>query len=557
MTLTDERSRRIAAMVGSLAQERGSIAPNYLGRFDRTRAHTLSAARRAGQYRVAAGPGPAIAQERFALNALVRRGTISASEADEFLGARYPGQRFSGGDFQDQNQILLEAEAAERAATLRGGSSVVRAALASQRAHGASALKGTDSAAGGDAPFRVPTLPENYEQERVQDALEGLAEETAQNIRALRANPPEFPAQSLDGAALKPGSVPAEALNAREVGKKLVSWPSAEEAIELDLVHSTAFDRYVRRAATGDTGPGRVWEVAEVRASTTARIGAGPARYRIVQPTQRFGVMSIRLPPDSNLNAQTTPGILIQYGIVVAKIPHYLGRPPERLLAVEAVGDAPASLRTIFTTGGNGSAWSNAGTDRDHYWLRTQAEHVTNGFPFMASFGDDATLAAGANDLRDFQGLSFQLVTGRDGGEVFRQLCSRFTLGRALRTDGRGPAMTLPAGLPIEAPTVPSVVDWQAGPPAYIHRIETYDLSTAGTRVVIGMPFSYSDCAALAPTDTHFSVVIQVVGEREVSQTTPPLTSFGQPDVWHKNGCKTAQSVTGRLRTWAVDVIVD
>lgn len=556
MALTDDRARRIAAMVASVAQERGSIRPAYLGSRDPTRAHASRGMRRLGQYRLAAGPGPAVAQERLALSALVQRGTLTATEADEFLGARFPGQRFAGGEFADQNQALLEAEAADRAAALRGGAAVVRAISQVQRAGGASPLKGTDTEAAGDAPIHVPRLPDEYDQATIQDALEGLAEDTAQAVRALKVNPVEFQAQSIDGAALKPGSVPAEALDARSVGQKLLAWPSEEEAIELDLVHSLGFDRYMRRAATGDSGPGRVWVPSDLSENRLARVGGGPARYRVVKPSQPFGVMSCRLPPEANLSANTQPGLLFSYGIVVHRIPHFLGRPPSRILAVEAVGDAPTSLQQNFGTGGNGAVWSNAGTDRNFFFNRTQEDHVTNTFPFMSSFGGDATLSPSANDTREVEGLAFQLITGRDGGEVFRQLCSRETLGRRLRVDGHGPAVTLPSGLAIEAPTVPSVVDWVGGIPAYFHRIETYDLTTGGTRVVIGMPFSYSDCAAFAPTDTHFSIAIQVIGDRLVSQVSPPLTSYSQPDVWHKAGYKATESVAGRLRTWAVDIIV-
>lgn len=549
MALTDARARRIAALVASLNQGRGR--PDYTRRVAGN-AWAKRLARAGGQYRLAAGPGPAIARERHSLAVLVHAGQIKATEADEFLGARYPGQRFAGGEFADLNQALLEAELVNQAATLRGGAALVRGIPAAQQAEGASTLKGVDAEAGGNAPIRVPRLPDTYKQEAVQDALEGLAESTEEALRAVRARPPSFPAGSLDGAALAPGSVQPEALNLLEVGRSLVSWPSADEAIELDLIPSTALDQYV--AIGAERGPGRVW-VATARPGRDSRLARGPARYRIVAPDMRFGVMSTRLPPDADVAANREPGILVQYGVVVTGIPHFLGRRPSRILAVEAVGDQPASLRTLFRTGGLAAAWPATGTDRDYFWSRTQAEHITASFPFAESFGADTTLSASVASLRDSTGFSFQLVTGRDGGEVFRQLCSRPTLGRELRGNGHGPSMTIPAGLPHESPSVPIAVDWQGSPATYIHRQEGYDFGTAGTRVVIGMPFSYSDCAALAPTDGSFSLVVMPLGEKLVSQSG--LAAFAQPDQWAKNGMRLIESVTGRLRSWALDVIVD
>ncbi len=530
MTLTSQKQRRIAAMLATVSG--GRTTRRYAG-LDVGRS-SLAAGLRAAGVSPSVGVGPTVAPERLALSALVRSGRVTQQEADEYLAAAYPAQRFSGGRFGDREQSVAEGD---------------RLSLESiQRASEANPTVGVEAA----SPLRVGRLPENYDQPQVQDALEGLAEEVSSRLRVLTTRPPSFPAHSLDGKALAPGSVPVDALEQRELGKA-ISWPSEDEAIEVDLRQSVTMDRFVRRASNGVSGPGRIWE-AKVSPGVGSRVGSGPTRYRLIRAGQRFGVMSCRLPPDADMAATSTPGILFQYGIVIRSIPHYLGRIPSRILAVQAVGDSPTSFRTVFDLAGGGAAWTSGGTTRDFWWNRTTSEHLTLApYPFADAFGADANLYPAGANLRDIEGFTFQLVTGRDSGEVFRQICSRATVGRALKMDGHGPGASLPSGLRMEAPTVASAVDWVN--PAYTHRVETYDLTTAGTKLAIGLPFSYDDCAALAPTDTHFSVVVQAVGEKLLSQSG--LVSLATPEEWHRNGLRLTETVAGRLRNWALDVIVD
>lgn len=533
MSLTSEGQRRIAAMLAVVSG--GRTVRRYAGA-DVPRGTLAQALRSAGQVSPTSGSGPAVAPERLALAALVRSGRLTADEADAFMAARYPGQRFSGGRFGDRAQSVAEAE--------RAAPGAIRAASE------ANPTVGADPA----SPLRVGRLPNGWDQAQAQDVLERLAEGVSNRLQALRTTPPSFPVHSLDGAALAPGSVPVEALDQPAAARRLVELPRPEEAVELDLTQSLTMDRLVSRASTATSGPGRIW-TAKARPGPASRIGVGATRYRVVRAGQRFGVMSCRLPPDTDMAANNVPGIAFQYGIVVAQIPHFLGRPPSRILSVEAVGDAPTSFRTLFNSAGGGVAWASGGTTRDFYWQRTTEEHLTLApYPFADAFGSDANLGPSSSFLRDIWGFSFQLVTGRDGGEVFRQLCSRRTLGRGLYQSGHGPAASIPAGLPLESPAPASVVDWN-GATTYTHRIETYDLTTAGTKVAIGMPFGYDDCAALVPTDTHFSMVVMPIGEKLLSQAG--LASLATPEEWHRNGLRTTGAVSGRLRNWALDAIVD
>lgn len=368
-------------------------------------------------------------------------------------------------------------------------------------------------------PVPVAPLPDTYDRAAVQNALE-----TLERLRVQLGN---------EGSTWNiPSLEPAR-------------WPTEEEAIPLELTISSTMDRFV------SGGPARIW-TGTPRPTATSKMGPGAHRYRIVLNGQRFGVMSLRLPPDADMGATIVPGILVQHGIVVAKIPHLLGRPPRRILSMESVGDSPTSFRTFFNTAG-AAVWNSGGTTRDFYWKRSTDEHLTlSPYPFASAFGSDSTLQASTSQLRDLKGFTATLVSGLDGGQVFRQLCSRSCLGRSLRMDGHGPSASVPSGLPVEAPTVPTAVDWLS-PTSYTHRVEGYDLTTA--RIAQGIPFSYEDCAALAADESTFSLVIQPVGEKLVSQS--PAPTYGTPAVWHQNGLVVEDSVAGRLRSWALDIIVE
>jgi hypothetical protein len=497
---------RAQAARSSLAQERGLVRAEGTTASARAR----RALRQAGQYRADSGSGPAASADVHGLNALVKAGVIRRTDANLSLAARYPGQRWAGGRTRAPAQPLPN--------------------------------RGTAA-----ETFHVERLPERYDRDAVQRALDGVAQEAARADRAALLRQPTFQANSVDGQALKPGSVPAEALDLGALAAKAVSLPGATEALQVSLVQSLTMDRYV-----GGAGPGRIWEASLPAQAARARIALGRERFRIALGGQRFGVMSLRLPPDSDLAAQPSPGFLVQYGIVIAGIPHHLGRAPERLLALESIGDSPVSFRTLFATGG-GTLWDSGGTKRDFYWNRTQEQHTTLGaYPFAEAFGSDTTLSPAVANLRDVAGFSVQLLSGTDAGEVFRQLCSRLVLGRSMRSDGHGPALTIPSGQVIEAPTCATAVDWLS-PTSYTHRVESFDLTTA--RIVQGIPFSYDDCAALVPTSERFSVVLMPLGEKLVSQS--PAPTYGTPAVWHQNGLRIVDSSSVRLRSWGLDIILE
>ena len=532
MALTEERSRAIASRISELMAKRGP------GRGSLSRALL-----KARQLAITGGPGPTWRPEGSALESLVASGELSREEAQAYLSSLYPAERWSGGRFGDQERSLFESEQAERQAFLRGGRRVRR-----------SRTDPVLTEPPQEQVFNISTqdVPDAYDAAAIKGAFSRMATEVSENLRMLRASPPEPMAYSLDGIALKPGSVPAEALEPEAFGQS-VRLPGADEAVEIEASQSATMDRFVVNSTTAISGPGRILEAQPVAPSSTARIGSGPTRYRVVRPDMRFGVMSMRIVPTGNLVVLYTPGMLIQYGVVITKIPHWLGRPPREIIGVDAVGNPPVALARIFADGNAPTRWTAA---QDFFWSRTQSEYEDQGnYPYATVFGSDAVLAPVADNLRLNQGFIFHLVVGRDANEVFQQLCSRFVYGNRLEDDGRAAVATVPRGLTVESPAPPNCLAWDTGAAKYAHMVETDNL-TAQPRIVQGIPFSYDDCAAMVPTDTHFSLVVVLAFERTVSQSPAP-SPWGTPEVWHRNGVKTQATTSGRLRTWAVDVIVN
>jgi hypothetical protein len=530
MAITSKSQRDRAARIASIARQRGMVRPSGLEPRD-SRAHEARAQARAGRY----GSDLGVGASDPGLAAAVRAGALSSQEADELAASRRVGARYAGGRYGAQGERLDAAEMAEKAAGLRPGGELMTAMRTARRPAAAT--------------FQVEQLPAVYDPDAVKTAIQDVAD----RIPSTESQPA---AHTVDGAVLAPGSVPAAALDQRELGRELLTLPGPSEAIELEFTHSTTMDRFVRSAA-GESGPGRIWTAGEVQAGRQARIGLGPARYRMVKPNMPFGVMSLRLLPTANLLANSLPGFLVSYGVVITKIPHFLGRPPTRILSAEAVGSQPMSFAIRTADGGKIAAFT---APRNLYWSRTTSEYETQGlYPFLSTLGTDTTLRAIASSWRDNAGLVFQLITGRDANEVFQQLCTRNVLGKMLSNNAVPPSVALPISCPVGAATAPNCLVWDSAtfPAVYLHRTQANDLTTLGVdeRLVQGLPFDYDDCAALVPTEKHFSLVVLWGFEKVVAQAPTPA-QYGTPDVWHKNGLQTFQNTTSRLRNWAVDLIV-
>lgn len=497
-------------------------------------------------------PGYAGASEAHVLARQVQLGLISREEAARALVAAYPARDLAGGATvalaqQEAEQALAEMDRAGDSAGL------LRALLEAQRAPGGAANAGTDRAAGGDRPLYAGRLPMAWEPGAAQRVLDALAEDTAQALRQLRVNPPEAPVHSIDGGALRPGTVPADALARADVERSVVAPPGPDEAIIVYSSPSSTSDRWVVDATTGEKGPGRIRDVHDL-GMQGARVSSGVARYRIVRPGQRYSILNARMDPTLNYDSSGSPGFRTTYGAVLRGIPHTLGRIPRRIWA-DAVGDDPLAFRGVVNNGGVGVHLSGASR---FFWDRAKDAYHTSPFmSYLNPYGTDSKLYPSIADAADCRGVAFMLITGRDGEEVFQQLCSRACLGESFRATPHGPFVSLPEGEAPHAPVVPSALFWNGSTGSaarYTHLSEADDLSTQ-TRLVQGPPFSYDDCASLVPTADSFSLAVWFLFEE--AQATAGGSTWASAQRWPFNGVETTEARSLASRSWALDILVE
>jgi hypothetical protein len=500
----------------------------------------LSALKANGAYHDLDGTTPEFAAEVFALERLVALGDLTSAEADAYISQVYPSAKWSGGGFGDQTRAVAAQAISTALAGPQGGK------LPGPLDVGRAAQDAEQTASAGQAGFQqvfVDGLPQDYNPRQVQDALQTAVDQVSGSIQELASGAVNFHAHSIDGRALKPGSVPVEALDSRGLGLKARPLPPLEDAIQVDLTPHRGMDRYVTMASTAISGPGRVYQAVAARLPSGMQPPTGAARYRIVKAGQRMGVLWARL-------TALTPVFELRYGFIVTGIQHWLGRVPSGLLSAGYLGDAPVANASVFDDGGTAGLWNNP---KVLFHAHAESIYTTNPFPFASVFGSDATLAPVAADIEGCKGFVFSLITGRDSDEVYQQLNSLRVLGRGLREEGHGPTVTTPEGLDPLPAAPANVLNWNGTTGAgarFDHRTDADDLSTF-TRVLQGCPFSPSDCAAMVPTRTRFSLVVQADFTRSV--TPGGGSTWSSPEEWQNNGLETDGTFP---REWGVDVIL-
>ena len=491
-----------------------------------------------GLYEVASGSGPGAVGDVWALNQLVLSGAIKKQEADAYLAQKYPGQEWAGAQWGGQADIEAQRRLSDAEATRLEGKPV--------------AASPTRSGQTADSPeVRVDPLPPRYSQEALQATLQEMADQTNRSLESLANGGVSFQPNSLDGGAIRPGSLPITALPARALQEAVQRFPGPDEAILLRHTPTTAIDRWVVSGA--DSGPGRV-VIAQESFQSGWIPSAGPMRYRVVQQGTKFGIMSMRLPPTADLAVDFAPGFEIRYGVIIHKIPHYFGRPPTTLLAAAWVGEAPVARASQFEDGGNSTLLP---ATRRLFHDRAQATYQTANFPFLTSFGTDALLLPSAANMADCRGFSISLITGRTSEEVYGELNTLTVLGQDLGEESHGPSVSIPDIFEAHPPATPNVLTWNgttSGGARYTHRTQAEDLSTFG-KLIQGVPFRYEDCQRFIPTDEHFSLVCMT----EVIRVNGPYTGgatpadWSAPHLWAKSGVQTNGTSP---RDWALDIIV-
>ncbi len=115
------------------------------------------------------------------------------------------------------------------------------------------------------------------------------------------------------------------------------------------------------------------------------------------------------------------------------------------------------------------------------------------------------------------------------------------------------PSSSLPVGLAPHPPAPPTVYRWDGDAITAQYdslEEESNDLSTF-SRVCQGVPFSYEDCASLAPTEETFSLVLQFDGFR--SFIPGAGNSWPDPGEWKDHGLRLLQD---EARDWNLDLLI-
>lgn len=492
-----------------------------------------------GLYTAASGAGPSAIGDAYALNQLVLRGTVSRAEADAYLSQKYPSQMWAGAQWGTQGDLETQKTLSDASATALSG---------------APAAPATPSSVGrpSTSEVRADPLPPRYSQESVQDVLQGIADQTNRSLSSLANGGISFQPNSLDGSVISPGSLPITALPARALQEAVQRFPGAGDAILIRHTPTTAIDRWV--VSGTDMGPGRV-----VIAQETFQTGwiptAGPIRYRVIQQGAKFGVMSLRLPPDANLAVDYAPGFEVRYGVIIHKLPHYFGRPPAGILASAWVGEPPVALASQFENGGNSGLLPST---RRLFHDRAQATYQTATFPYVTTFGTEALFTPSAAEIGNTRGFRVSLISGRTAEEVYGELNTLTCIGQDLGEEAMGTSVTAPNFFEAHPPATPNVLTWNGANNAgarYTHRTQAEDLSTFD-RLIQGVPFRYEDCQRFIATDEHFSVVCMADTVKFNGPYTSPSTvpsGWAAPHLWHKSGI---QANGASPRDWAIDIIV-
>ena len=474
--------------------------------------------------------GPEAKGDLAALRYLLSQDRISRQEVLAYLAQTYPDQHWSSGSWGDQKGVTAVNDTTLELAKPEGDPT-------KQTDQEAATAAGAEVESG----FPVDELPQEWDADLAQQVLESTVNNLAAQLAAVAAGAVSFPAHTIPGGAIIPGSLEISALNPEAISAYTRLWPPPEEAIQLEVALSNDVDR--EWSQSGVQGPGRVWRVTTVRLPDGWTPRPGPLRYRLVVPGRRYGVMATELRDVAN---PTFSEMVTTYGHVITAIPSY-GRLVERILAAEQIEDAPVAYRSNeVLTGGTPDGPFRMFHDR------AKIEYQDTQPAFMAGFGSSTALKA--TDGRNATGFSFGLVTGQTATEVYRQLNTRRGIyGRIWNAEGVLPGVSIPESAGVRSPTFPQAIRWDGAlalNSGYVG-LDENDVIGGETRLIEGLPFSYRACERARRTEAQFSVVVQPIMEHRVilaeNETWPTAAH------WHETGLET---VDGPERDWALDVIV-
>jgi hypothetical protein len=499
------------------------------------------------------------------LRALLDSGAITLQEANAYFGGQFSFDGLFASLPTTRSQQAANATEVELVEQGQTQADVAR--IVSSEAQGTQESQGT----GGVQPVTIELaqFPDQYRIDSVSAVIRDGFDQVEQHLASIRAGRVAFAPNSIDGSALRSGSIRSVKLDPLDVSQRIQQWPTDLEAIEVEIDHDTGVDRWQAAGSLAFSGsgarpvrgPGRVWRARELRFPPSyRRPTGGPMRYRIVRPGLELGVMSIvRLDSTGTHSGNASAVYQIRYGIVIRGIRYFGDRPPTSLL-LAGVGAHPASANATTLSVSNllGTAQLFSPAARTAFASRGSA--LLEPFAKLSS----ARMSPSSSDLDACVGFEVGLVTGETWRDTYGQLNGcRSSFGGL--TGGPRPVWAMnghrdPSQVGrLEAPAPAVVVTGTATTPM--------DSTWAGgtldfdeEMIVTGVPFSPEDCGFLAPsTETRtFSLVIEAALQRYISGDT--LRSwFGSPTrdmragAWWTSGVRIAPA--GQRRT-LIDVVV-
>ncbi len=520
-----------------------------------------------------------ITTDLFHIKVMLQRGKATNAEAAAYMREKYSGiYEFGGGLFKGTYSQTAEKLAVDSDQPKEGEEGFKKLG---DRAHEISQALISDGASAG-ASLHVPVnpgrVPAEYNADGMQSVLDDLGTELSLRMGEIRGGNIAFRANSIPGAALRPGSVRLPKLNPVDMRGLVEGWPGPDQAIELDLSHDTTMDRWWPAGdlafSSGETrevrGPGRVWKVTGYpRLPKGFRPGPGPVRYRLVIPGMRFGIFSIetRLGVGGNSDYDTHAAIYdITYGMVVRGIPNLLGRNPQ-FIDCGPEGDPPAGLgmQLVGSSGGVQEGTKELFQERtDNLFVATTPDQLET---YSLLTGTPQHIPS-SNEMRRARGWRFDVLRGETWQQVFAELCTR--KGFYADVGGQPTALTAStAPLTDSQPSVwgppcpPTCVMRDEDLPGVLRWVQKGNLPASGdsSDVIQGVPFIHEDCERLVSTSGpggSFACVIRpmmsgvVFGDDMKDRINSPSLEM-RPGAWWTAGVR---STEGGHRQLAVDIVV-
>lgn len=506
-------------------------------------------------------------------------GLVTKAEAVASLHEKYPNYDWAGGQWASDTADLSKVKdvidklskpsedpdaQAFPTQILRAGQGVSGDGLFSG---------GVGGGGSSETSIYVDEVPSEYDPTEMQSVLNGVAEQAALGLSQVGNGQINFRPNTIDGGAVIPGTLTPDKFNQTSVAKFARETPGEAQTVTLEVAKSQLVDRYAPADSieAGHTGPNRVYEVRSVFLPRGAKLRPGPIRYRVVTKGLKMGLMSIRS-EGGNIPNVIGEVAHLTYGCVIRNIPSFIG-----------LDKIPTSMEAVSVGYPAGQVFK---FDDSYLYSETfEDEFVADAFgtnaprmyaPFNEP-GPPNVIVPTQAYADTIEGMSFQVPTGRTGREVFAQVNGQQTSsGDYLTGRGLGVAASTPPGLPVEPPfpiQLTYSISATYGGTTFQGVTET-TLETVGSTPlppntsagwVRGAPMILDDCAKIAATGTHFSLVIQLfpsyqilvhdngVGVSLLGATTSSNSVTGHLNNWGRSGIEIIES--GRRKV-AIDIIV-